>query len=401
MLRTVALPLFHRRCCAFPAAASAARRPLSTATAEGQGGGRFQRFLCSAREKIGSEQRISYIVHFGNLLAVAAMGSDDMLSLRTFMIGASASGIMYNLLQPKPLFAPACWGIFFIAGHSVQIARLLLERQPVAMSREQHDLYAEHFLPYGFTPRTFLDLLRESHAEEVFVAPGKLLVEEGREIDSIFLLLDGQVDFVHLHHSARSHSEGASAKEEEDDDDDDNDQGDDVELTVALDEVRSHKGVWVGDALSLQERSTPAAGAATATTTAAAATTAAASTWKWSVRAAQVPPQQPSSLSSSSPSSPSPSSSGGGGPSSSGAGVRAMRFTAAGFHRVLLESPAAAAAAERLHIDDLQSKLRSSARSHLSTEHKQRKRIRELSKEVGRLNREMRPKPASIWGEFG
>jgi hypothetical protein len=356
MLRTVALPLFHRRCCAFPAAAPAARRPLSTATAEGQGGGRFQRFLCSAREKIGSEQRISYIVHFGNLLAVAAMGSDDMLSLRTFMIGASASGIMYNLLQPKPLFAPACWGIFFIAGHSVQIARLLLERQPVAMSREQHDLYAEHFLPYGFTPRTFLDLLREEEEDD---------------------------------------------DDDDDNDDDDDDQGDDVELTVALDEVRSHKGVWVGDALSLQERSTPAAGAATATTTAAAATTAAASTWKWSVRAAQVPPQQPSSLSSSSPSSPSPSSSGGGGPSSSGAGVRAMRFTAAGFHRVLLESPAAAAAAERLHIDDLQSKLRSSARSHLSTEHKQRKRIRELSKEVGRLNREMRPKPASIWGEFG
>jgi len=51
--------------------------------------------------------------------------SQDMLYLRSLMIGASTCGIVFNLLQPKPLFVPAGWGVFFIVGHAVQIYILL------------------------------------------------------------------------------------------------------------------------------------------------------------------------------------------------------------------------------------------------------------------------------------
>ena len=61
------------------------------------------------------------IVHFGNFLAVCAMGTADMLTLRGFMAGASLCGIVFNLVQPKPLFAPAAWGCFFVCGHTVQV----------------------------------------------------------------------------------------------------------------------------------------------------------------------------------------------------------------------------------------------------------------------------------------
>ena len=108
------------------------------------------------------------------------MGSTDMLQLRSFMIGASASGIVYNLLQPRPLWAPACWGTFFIVGHGVQIYRLLMAKQAVSLNDDEHELYERAFLPFGLTPRQFAELLRSApaapcHAEQErsFGAPGR------------------------------------------------------------------------------------------------------------------------------------------------------------------------------------------------------------------------------------
>jgi hypothetical protein len=95
-----------------------------------------------------------------------AMTSSDMLPLRCFMVGASSCGILYNLLQPKPLIPPAAWGIFFIAGHGLQITRLLLARQHITMDDREHELYERAFMPFGFSPRAFTQLL------EVLVGPG-------------------------------------------------------------------------------------------------------------------------------------------------------------------------------------------------------------------------------------
>ena len=313
----------------------------------------FVKMLSGLRERIGCEKRIAYIVHGGNLLAVAAMGSDDMLVLRSFMIGASTCGIFYNLLQPHPLFAPASWGIFFICGHSVQIARLLLAKQPVAMTKNEHDIYDEHFLPFGFTPRTFVELLQKSNAKEVEIAPGARLVEEGSLMKYIFLIRDGSVEYIHSHRS----------------DGEEEGEHDDVELTVALDEVRCHKGVWVGSTLSTDVPADNDDGAGK-------------DTWKSSVRAAQVPLEVQSAEGANSSSSTSRRI--------SSAGVRAMRFEVAGFRSVLAENPAAAAAAERLHIDDLEAKLRSSTRGHLSTEHDLRAKIRELVREADHLRSKLK-----------
>jgi hypothetical protein len=67
------------------------------------------RFRTKAVRVLGHERRIAWIVHGSNALAICAMVSSDMLSLRSFMIGASAMAIVYNLLQPIPLIPPAAW----------------------------------------------------------------------------------------------------------------------------------------------------------------------------------------------------------------------------------------------------------------------------------------------------
>ena len=76
--------------------------------------------------------RVNYFVHAGNGLAVLASCSEDMLHLRSFMIGATSCNIAFNLLQrPQPLWTPCYWGAFFVAAHGIQIARILRERGDV------------------------------------------------------------------------------------------------------------------------------------------------------------------------------------------------------------------------------------------------------------------------------
>ena len=157
------------------------------------------------------------------------MGSEDMLQLRAFMIGASACGILYNLLQPLPLIPPACWGLFFIAGHTAQIYRILLESQPVAMSHDEHDLYDSVFLPYGFTPRNFAQLLTEGQCKWVEFKPGDLLAVEGDPVRHVAVILQGTVDVLH---------------------------GEEVCHKIDDEAVRDHHGVWVGHAWDYHESGT-------------------------------------------------------------------------------------------------------------------------------------------------
>ena len=105
------------------------------------------------------EGRVNLFVHAGNSLAVVASCSDEMVQLRTCMIGATTCGILYNLLQPIPQWTPTYWGVFFVSAHSIQIARILRERSAVSMGEREHELYEKCFMSHGWTPRMFLSLL--------------------------------------------------------------------------------------------------------------------------------------------------------------------------------------------------------------------------------------------------
>ena len=44
-------------------------------------------------------------------------------------------------LQPKPLWVPAAWGLFFVTGHCVMIGLILRERSCISMSEAELDAY--------------------------------------------------------------------------------------------------------------------------------------------------------------------------------------------------------------------------------------------------------------------
>ena len=95
---------------------------------------------------------------------------------------------MYNLLQPRPLFAPAAWGLFFIAGHSMQIYILLSQKLKIAFTEEEEDLYEKAFLPHGFTPRAFRSLVDEGEMALRAVHKGDFLY---RQVLNSFCILKG------------------------------------------------------------------------------------------------------------------------------------------------------------------------------------------------------------------
>lgn len=110
--------------------------------------------------------RTPYLIHTANIFALLAMGSQDMLSLRTFMICGNFFGIAYNLVQPRPLVASALWGALFTVGHAFQVY-LLLKKDDFSLSHEELDFYEEAFLKAGFTPREFKTILEEADAKWV------------------------------------------------------------------------------------------------------------------------------------------------------------------------------------------------------------------------------------------
>mmetsp|Transcript_17384 Transcript_17384/g.40723 ORF Transcript_17384/g.40723 Transcript_17384/m.40723 type:complete len:381 (+) Transcript_17384:58-1200(+) len=137
-----------------------------------------------------------YFVHGGNLLVLAAINQTDMLNLRVISVGASTLGIFYNLLQPTPLIAPACWGVFFISCHFYYIVRLLRERQEVLLSDEAQQVFEKAFQVHGFTKMQFSDLLQYTAATWRTFGRSEMIHKRGDPLEDLHYLCEGQVTMV-------------------------------------------------------------------------------------------------------------------------------------------------------------------------------------------------------------
>jgi len=78
---------------------------------------------------------------------------------------------------------------------------------------EEEDLYEEHFLPYGVTPRMYEKLL--SICTKVSLKRGEVLIEKGQKFDAVYLVTSGSTSgMTHLHRrvTAASSSKGNREK---------------------------------------------------------------------------------------------------------------------------------------------------------------------------------------------
>ena len=118
------------------------------------------------------------LIHAANVIYLVSYGMRDILWLRLFTVAAAICLIFYFYLRPDPLMVPIYWNLIFIALNVFWISRLLYERRPVTLTKDEQDLCT---LVFGtITPREMTNLLKigtweVAKADECFVAAGSRL----------------------------------------------------------------------------------------------------------------------------------------------------------------------------------------------------------------------------------
>jgi Cyclic nucleotide-binding domain len=132
---------------------------------------------------------INFFLNLANVILVVGYSVRDILWLRLLAAGSSLIALPYFFLQPTPLRTPILWSILFAGINLYQSWRLYLERRPVKLTPEEEQVRRLAFpdLP----PRKLLQALDLGvwTAEET----GKRLIENGRVLDTISLLVQGKV----------------------------------------------------------------------------------------------------------------------------------------------------------------------------------------------------------------
>ena len=133
---------------------------------------------------------IDYLVHFSNILMLAAYSVRDILWLRWFAVAAALTNIPYFLLQGTVLWPPVLWALVFTAINLYQIARLYLERRPVVLSQDEQKLYDLGFR--SLRPREFvsLSLVGEWKSADA----GERVMVEGEPVSSLCIPITGSAD---------------------------------------------------------------------------------------------------------------------------------------------------------------------------------------------------------------
>jgi CRP-like cAMP-binding protein len=133
-----------------------------------------------------------YFLHVGNVLLLIAYSVRDILWLRLFAVAAALIAIPYFVLQPVPLWVPIGWSCVFAAINLFQSWQLYVERRPIQLTSEEQEVRRLVFpqLP----PRKVLQVL--SIGAWVTAEVGERLIEVGKPIEAICLIVRGKVELV-------------------------------------------------------------------------------------------------------------------------------------------------------------------------------------------------------------
>src|SRR5918994_3694701 len=133
---------------------------------------------------------LDYLVHFSNILMLAAYSVRDILWLRWFAVAAALTNIPYFLLQDTVLWPPVLWALVLTAINLYQIVRIYLERRPIVLSQDEQKLYDLGFR--SLRPREFVSL--SLFGEWKSAAAGERVVAEGEPVSSLCIPITGSAD---------------------------------------------------------------------------------------------------------------------------------------------------------------------------------------------------------------
>lgn len=126
------------------------------------------------------------LVHLGYLLMLVGLLMRDILWLRLVLIVSQSILGVYGLVSVN--HAIAGWNFVFVGINLARTIRLLHERRPIHLSRDQEQIYKHLFL--SMSRREFLYLWEMGNPG---MSDGTQLVREGEPQRDLVLLLNGEV----------------------------------------------------------------------------------------------------------------------------------------------------------------------------------------------------------------
>jgi CRP-like cAMP-binding protein len=133
---------------------------------------------------------LDYLVHFSNILMLAAYSVRNILWLRWFAVAAALTNIPYFLFQGTVLWPPILWAVVFTVINLYQITRLYLERRPVVLSQDEQKLYDLGFR--SLRPREFVSLSLVGEWKNA--EPGERVMTEGEPVSCVCIPITGSAD---------------------------------------------------------------------------------------------------------------------------------------------------------------------------------------------------------------
>ncbi len=126
------------------------------------------------------------LIHLGYALMLVALLMRDILWLRLLLILAQSLLGLYGLAAGNS--AVAAWNFIFVGINVARTVRLVLERRPIHLPRDQEQMYKQLFL--SMSRREFLYLWEMGNPGR---SDGAVLVREGEAQRELLLLLGGEV----------------------------------------------------------------------------------------------------------------------------------------------------------------------------------------------------------------
>lgn len=156
----------------------------------------------------------------------------DVVELRSLAMTGQLSFAAYNLAQKTILWPSVAWSCLFAAVNAVKIFEILHERHvDVHMSEAQEELFVEHFMPHGVTPKQFEKI--EQKARKFNLKAGEYLIRKGDNLDHVYLVVEGS---THAHILGRKLSAASTNKD-----------------TKGDNKIGGDSGAWVGELTYLEK----------------------------------------------------------------------------------------------------------------------------------------------------
>jgi len=132
---------------------------------------------------------LDVLVSVANVIYLFSYSVRDILWLRILTVVGATLLMPYYYLQTVPLWAPIGWNMVFVAINIYWITRLVLERRPVPFSEDERRLYNLAFRN-----------MKERDAFKLFCLgtwsshpAGTILLTQGKVVDALWLIVDGEV----------------------------------------------------------------------------------------------------------------------------------------------------------------------------------------------------------------